>query len=65
VERGWSRALGGKILAQAGHRGVDEEADICDRERRDAADFLVAETILKLEPDDFLLIARQMTDQLK
>jgi hypothetical protein len=38
---------------------VDEKADVRDREVGDAADFLVTESVLKLQADDFLLIRGQ------
>lgn len=43
--------------------GVNKEAHIAYRELGDAGDFLVAKTVLELEPDDFLLVVRQAVDQ--
>jgi hypothetical protein len=60
-----SGPLGGHGRAQARHGGVNDEADIGHRKLGDAADFLVAETILEFEPDDFLLVRREPADEFK
>ena len=45
------------MAADRAHGGMKEEAHVARRERRDGGDFLVAQTTLKLEMDDFTLIA--------
>ena len=59
----YSGLLGGHRRAQARHGRVNDEADIGHREIGDAADFLVAESILELEPDDLLLLRGQLADE--
>ena len=54
--------VGLELLAQGFDAGVDEEADVADAEGGDAADFLVAESVLKFEADDFLLIFGELFD---
>lgn len=45
------------MAADRAHGGMKKEPHVARRERRDGGDFLVAQTTLKLEVDDFALIA--------
>src|SRR5262249_14934781 len=45
--------------------GVDQVADVRDALAADAADLLVGEPVLKLEPQDLPLIGRQGLEQLQ
>src|SRR5262245_258091 len=55
--------LGGEFRAQSAHGGVDQESNIADGEFGDTGDFLVAESVLELEPHDLLLVRRQAIDE--
>jgi len=46
------------------YRGMQKESDVADRERRDLADFLVAQVALELEVHDFPLIGRKGGDRI-
>src|SRR6478609_2100699 len=48
--------VGGKDVAKALEAGVDEEADVAGGEAGDPLDFLIAETLLEFEDDDFALV---------
>ena len=54
--------MGGVVGAEAVEGVVEEDADVRDREFGDAADFLVAETVLELQADDFLFGGGQRGD---
>ena len=54
-----SRAACGMAGAQGFERGVNEHPDMADREPGDFADLLVAEVVLKLELQHFLLPRRE------
>jgi hypothetical protein len=57
------RPLRGEFGAQPQHRVMNQHADMAHRERRDAADFFITESILEFQPDDLLLVRRQPADQ--
>src|SRR5438105_2318493 len=48
------------LLPQRAQSVVHQVADIRDREARAVGDLLVAQAVLELQPDDGLLIARQV-----
>jgi hypothetical protein len=54
-----------QMAADGSHGGVKKEPYIARRERRDGRDFLVAQTTLKLEVDDFALIAGERLDNVE
>lgn len=47
------------MRANRPHGGMKKKADVADGERRNLADFLVAEVALELEVDDLALVRRQ------
>src|SRR5215216_3351596 len=48
-----------QVAADGAHRGMKEEPHVARGEIGDSADFLVAQATLKLEENDFALIARE------
>ena len=53
------------MAADRAHGGVQKEPHVARRERRDGGDFLVAQTALKLEIDDFALIAGERLENVE
>ena len=47
------------------HRGMKKEPHVARRERRDGGDFLVAQTTVKLQVDDFTLIAGERLEDVE
>jgi hypothetical protein len=54
-----------QMAADCAHGGVKKEPHVARGERRDGGDFLVAQTTLKLEIDDFALIAGERLEHVE
>src|SRR4051812_48788352 len=61
----WLEPLRGEVAAQTRDGGMNEKPHVGHRELGDPRDFLVAKTILKLQPHHLLLIRRQLPDHLQ
>ena len=54
-----------QVAADGAHRGMKEKPHVARGELGNGADFLVAQASLKLEMDDFALIARERLEHVQ